>query len=65
MKTNLMMSGLLLMAAGGLAWGGESVEKKMTMRDPIGGKTLDHGGVGFGWGHDSMGWIRNFSAQSL
>ena len=31
------------------------------MRDTIGGTTLDHGGVGFEWIHDSMGWIRNFS----
>jgi len=35
------------------------------MRDSIGGKTLDHGGVGFDWVHDSMGWIRSFSAKRL
>jgi len=35
------------------------------MRDTIGGKTLDHGGVGFLWGYDSMGWVRNFSAGKL
>jgi hypothetical protein len=31
------------------------------MGETIGGETLDHGGVGFQWGLDSMGWIRNFS----
>ena len=35
------------------------------MIDPIGGKTLDHGGVGMGGGHDCMIWIRNFSARRL
>jgi len=35
------------------------------MNDKIGEQTLDHGGVGFSWGHDSMGWIRNFSAKKL
>jgi len=35
------------------------------MRDSIGGKTLDHGGVGMSGGHDCMIWIRNFSAKSL
>ena len=35
------------------------------MGEPIGGKTLDHGGVGFQWGHDSMGWIRKFSVKPL
>jgi hypothetical protein len=35
------------------------------MPEPVGGKTLDHGGVGFHWGFDSMGWIRNFSARPL
>jgi hypothetical protein len=35
------------------------------MPDPIAGQTLDHGGVGFHWGFDSMGWIRNFSATPL
>ena len=35
------------------------------MGESIGGKTLDHGGVGFYWTHDSMGWIRNFSAKAL
>ena len=35
------------------------------MRDSIGGKTLDHGGVGFDWVHDSMGWIRNFSVKQM
>ncbi|MEI6082974.1 MAG: family 16 glycoside hydrolase [Verrucomicrobiota bacterium] len=35
------------------------------MRECVGGQTLDHGGIGVGWGHDSMGWIRNFSAKRL
>ena len=35
------------------------------MRDAIGGKTLDHGGIGFDWIHDSMGWIRNFSVTKM
>ena len=35
------------------------------MGETIGGKTLDHGGVGFSWTHDSTGWIRNFSAKRL
>ena len=35
------------------------------MGECIGGQTLDHGGVGFHWGMDSMGWIRNFSANAL
>jgi hypothetical protein len=35
------------------------------MGQTIGGKTLDHGGVGIGWVHDTMGWIRNFSATQL
>lgn len=35
------------------------------MRDPIGGKTLDHGGVGVGGYHDCMIWIRNFSVKHL
>lgn len=35
------------------------------MGETIGGKTLDHGGVGFHWGYDAMGWIRNFSATGL
>ncbi len=33
------------------------------MNETIGGKTLDHGGVGFHWGFDSMGWIRHFSVK--
>ena len=35
------------------------------MREAIGGQTLDHGGIGFNWGFESMGWIRNFSAKRL
>jgi hypothetical protein len=35
------------------------------MDEMIGGKTLDHGGVGFLWGYDAMGWIRNFSATGI
>jgi hypothetical protein len=33
------------------------------MGEPVGDQTLDHGGVGFVWGMDSMGWIRDFSAR--
>ena len=33
--------------------------------EAIGGQTLDHGGVTFTWGFESMGWIRNFSAKRL
>ncbi len=35
------------------------------MGECIGGQTLDHGGVAFTWGFESMGWIRNFSAKRL
>lgn len=35
------------------------------MGKPIGDQTLDHGGVGFSWKWESMGWIRNFSARQL
>jgi hypothetical protein len=35
------------------------------MGEPIGGQTLDHGGVGVTWGWECMGWIRNFSAEQL
>jgi len=35
------------------------------MGETIGGQTLDHGGVGFYWGMDSMGWIRNLSLKPL
>lgn len=35
------------------------------MGETIGGQTLDHGGVGFVWGYDSMGWIRNFSVRRI
>jgi hypothetical protein len=35
------------------------------MDKPIGGQTLDHGGVGFSWKWESMGWIRTFSARQL
>ncbi len=31
------------------------------MGETIGGQTLDHGGIGFVWGYDTMGWIRNLS----
>jgi hypothetical protein len=33
------------------------------MGEPVNDQTLDHGGVGFVWGMDSMGWIRDFSAR--
>lgn len=29
--------------------------------ESFGGTTLDHGGVGFHWTHDCMGWISDFS----
>ena len=35
------------------------------MGEVIGGQTLDHGGMGFVWGMDSMGWIRHFSIRKL
>ncbi len=35
------------------------------MQQPIGGKALDHGGVGFVGGFDAMFWMKNFSATSL
>jgi hypothetical protein len=35
------------------------------MDETIGGQTLDHGGVGFHWGLDAMGWMRNFSLKAL
>jgi hypothetical protein len=35
------------------------------MGESVGGQTLDHGGVGFQWGYDSMGWIRNFAVRGL
>ncbi len=35
------------------------------MREPVGGTTLDHGGVGFAWQWECMGWIRNFSARQI
>jgi len=35
------------------------------MGQTIGGVTLDHGGIGFVWGLDAMGWIRNFSLERL
>ena len=38
-------------------------DEKMT--EPIGGQTLDHGGLVIMWGFESMGWIRNFSAKRL
>ena len=31
------------------------------MGETFGGQTLDHGGIGFAWGMDTMGWIRNVS----
>lgn len=45
-------------------------EKLVDVRDDkmgerVGGQTLDHGGIGFVWGMDSMGWIRNFSVKPL
>lgn len=36
-----------------------------SMGESVGGQTLDHGGIGFVWGMDSLGWIRNFSARQL
>ena len=35
------------------------------MDELIGGQRLDHGGVGFEWGFEAMGWIRNFSRKDL
>ena len=35
------------------------------MNEKIAGKTLAAGGIGFLWGFESMGWIRNFSATRL
>ncbi len=35
------------------------------MSEKIAGKTLAAGGIGFCWGFESMGWIRNFSATRL
>ena len=35
------------------------------MGERVGGQTLDHGGIGFVWGMDSMGWIRNLSVKLL
>lgn len=35
------------------------------MRKEVGGRRLDHGGVGFGGGFESMIWIKNFSARAL
>lgn len=35
------------------------------MDESFGGQKLDHGGVGFHWGLDAMGWIRNFSLKPL
>jgi len=35
------------------------------MDETIGGTKLDHGGVGFTCGFDTMGWIRNFAAIGL
>ncbi len=35
------------------------------MGEAIGGQTLDHGGITCTWGFESMGWIRNFSANQL
>lgn len=35
------------------------------MGESIGGQTLDHGGMVFTWGFESMGWLRNFSAKRL
>ena len=35
------------------------------MCEVIGGTTLDHGGFGFAWGWENMGWVRNFSTTKL
>ncbi len=35
------------------------------MAESIGGQTLDHGGIGFNWQAECMGWIRNLSAKQL
>lgn len=35
------------------------------MDEPMGDNTLDHGGVGFQWAADTMGWIRNFKVKAL
>jgi hypothetical protein len=36
-----------------------------SMGENVGGQALDHGGIGFVWGYDAMGWLRNFSIKSL
>ncbi len=38
-------------------------DEKMT--EPVGGQSLDHGGIGFSWGFECMGWIRNLSVKRL
>lgn len=38
-------------------------DEKMT--EPIGGQSLDHGGISVTWGFESMGCLRNFSAKRL
>ncbi len=35
------------------------------MGEVVAGKDLTSGGVGFGWGWESLGWIENFSATRL
>lgn len=35
------------------------------MSEVVAGKDLTFGGVGFGWGWESLGWIENFSATRL
>lgn len=35
------------------------------MGEEVAGKKLTYGGVAFGWGWESMGWIENFSATRL
>jgi hypothetical protein len=35
------------------------------MSEPIGGRRLDHGGIGIHWSWECMGWIRKFSARRL
>lgn len=35
------------------------------MGEPVGGQTLDHGGIGFLWTWECMGWVRQVSAKRL
>ncbi len=39
--------------------------KDERMGETMGGQTLDHGGMGFVWGYETMGWMRNFKLEML